>query len=173
MGEGAGIVVLEELRAAQGPRRQDLWRSRRLWPVGRRLPHHRARRGRRWRLPLHGDGDQARRHRRRPTSTTSTPTAPRRLGDEIELRRGRAAARQRRRQGLDVLDQVGDRPSARRRRRRRGDFSLLAMRDNVAPPTINLDNPSVETPIDLVPKVHARSRSTWPCRTRSASASAK
>ena len=31
-------------------------------------------------------------------------------------------------------------------------FSLLAIRDNVAPPTINLDNPSVETPIDLVPR---------------------
>jgi 3-oxoacyl-[acyl-carrier-protein] synthase II len=30
-------------------------------------------------------------------------------------------------------------------------FSLLAIRDNVAPPTINLDNPSVETEIDLVP----------------------
>jgi 3-oxoacyl-[acyl-carrier-protein] synthase II len=30
-------------------------------------------------------------------------------------------------------------------------FSLLAIRDNVAPPTINLDDPSVETPIDLVP----------------------
>jgi 3-oxoacyl-[acyl-carrier-protein] synthase II len=30
-------------------------------------------------------------------------------------------------------------------------FSLLAIRDQVAPPTINLDNPSVETPIDLVP----------------------
>ena len=30
-------------------------------------------------------------------------------------------------------------------------FSLLAMRDQVAPPTINLDNPSVETAIDLVP----------------------
>jgi 3-oxoacyl-[acyl-carrier-protein] synthase II len=30
-------------------------------------------------------------------------------------------------------------------------FSILAMRDRVAPPTINLDNPSVETPIDLVP----------------------
>jgi 3-oxoacyl-[acyl-carrier-protein] synthase II len=30
-------------------------------------------------------------------------------------------------------------------------FSLLAIRDDVAPPTINLDNPSVETPIDLVP----------------------
>ncbi len=30
-------------------------------------------------------------------------------------------------------------------------FSVLAMRDNIAPPTINLDNPSVETAIDLVP----------------------
>jgi 3-oxoacyl-[acyl-carrier-protein] synthase II len=30
-------------------------------------------------------------------------------------------------------------------------FSILAMRDGVAPPTINLDNPSVETPLDLVP----------------------
>jgi 3-oxoacyl-[acyl-carrier-protein] synthase II len=30
-------------------------------------------------------------------------------------------------------------------------FSILAIRDKIAPPTINLDNPSVETPIDLVP----------------------
>ena len=30
-------------------------------------------------------------------------------------------------------------------------FSLLAIRDQIAPPTINLDNPSVETAIDLVP----------------------
>ncbi len=30
-------------------------------------------------------------------------------------------------------------------------FSLLAMRDGIAPPTINLDNPSVSTVIDLVP----------------------
>jgi 3-oxoacyl-[acyl-carrier-protein] synthase II len=27
---------------------------------------------------------------------------------------------------------------------------VLAIRDNVAPPTLNLDNPSVETAIDLV-----------------------
>jgi len=32
-------------------------------------------------------------------------------------------------------------------------FTTLAMRDNVAPPTINLDNPSVDTAIDLVPHV--------------------
>jgi 3-oxoacyl-[acyl-carrier-protein] synthase II len=36
-------------------------------------------------------------------------------------------------------------------------ISILAMRDGIAPPTINLDNPSVETPIDLVPHV-ARKR---------------
>jgi 3-oxoacyl-[acyl-carrier-protein] synthase II len=36
-------------------------------------------------------------------------------------------------------------------------FSILAIRDNIAPPTINLDNPSVETAIDLVPQI-ARKR---------------
>jgi 3-oxoacyl-[acyl-carrier-protein] synthase II len=30
-------------------------------------------------------------------------------------------------------------------------FSVLSIRDNIAPPTLNLDNPSVETKIDLVP----------------------
>jgi 3-oxoacyl-[acyl-carrier-protein] synthase II len=35
-------------------------------------------------------------------------------------------------------------------------FSILAMRDNIAPPTINLDNPSVETEIDLVPRTARR-----------------
>ena len=32
-------------------------------------------------------------------------------------------------------------------------FCLLAIRDGKLPPTLNLDNPSVDTPIDLVPKV--------------------
>jgi len=32
-------------------------------------------------------------------------------------------------------------------------FSILAMRDGVAPPTLNLHNPSVETKIDLTPLV--------------------
>ncbi|MBV9289549.1 MAG: beta-ketoacyl-ACP synthase II [Hyphomicrobiales bacterium] len=37
-------------------------------------------------------------------------------------------------------------------------FSILAIRDQIAPPTLNLDNPSVETAIDLAPHV-ARKRS--------------
>ena len=36
-------------------------------------------------------------------------------------------------------------------------FCILALRDHVAPPTLNLDNPSVETPIDLAPRL-ARKR---------------
>jgi 3-oxoacyl-[acyl-carrier-protein] synthase II len=35
-------------------------------------------------------------------------------------------------------------------------FSVLALRDQVAPPTINLDNPSVDTPIDLAPNAARR-----------------
>jgi 3-oxoacyl-[acyl-carrier-protein] synthase II len=37
-------------------------------------------------------------------------------------------------------------------------FSALAIRDNICPPTLNLDNPSVETKIDLVPKVAKKKR---------------
>lgn len=35
-------------------------------------------------------------------------------------------------------------------------FSVLAIRDGVCPPTLNLDNPSVETAIDLAPKAPVR-----------------
>ena len=39
-------------------------------------------------------------------------------------------------------------------------FSLLAMRDNVAPPTLNLDNPSVETVINLANSLLEQQRIT-------------
>ena len=53
------------------------------------------------------------------------------------------------------LDQVGDRPSARRRRRG-GERSSASsrMRDQIVPPTLNLDNPSESCAgVDLVPHV--------------------
>jgi 3-oxoacyl-[acyl-carrier-protein] synthase II len=77
---------------------------------------------------------------------TSTP-----LGDEIELRAverllgnaaGRASMSSTKSATGHLLGAAGAVEAI---------FSLLAIRDNVAPPTINLDNPSVETAIDLVP----------------------
>ena len=40
-------------------------------------------------------------------------------------------------------------------------FSILAIRDQVAPPTINLDNPAVETPIDLAPNAKVQREITF------------
>ncbi|HEY1941354.1 MAG TPA: beta-ketoacyl-ACP synthase II [Roseiarcus sp.] len=37
-------------------------------------------------------------------------------------------------------------------------FSILALRDQIAPPTLNLDNPSVETAIDLAPHAAKKRR---------------
>lgn len=77
---------------------------------------------------------------------TSTP-----LGDEIELRAverllGNAAA------DLTMSSTKGATGHALGAAGAlEAAFTCLAIRDQVAPPTINLDNPSVETAIDLVP----------------------
>jgi len=39
-----------------------------------------------------------------------------------------------------------------------GIFCVLAIRDQIAPPTLNLENPAVETPLDLAPKVAVKRR---------------
>ena len=124
---------------------------------GDAYPHHLADAGRRWRLPLHERGDQARRHRG-PISTTSTRTAPRR----------RSATRSNSARSSGCSATPPPRCRCRRRNRRSATCSVpparsrpfsvsLRSANNVAPPTINLENPSVETAIDLVPQT-ARKR---------------
>lgn len=79
---------------------------------------------------------------------TSTP-----LGDEIELR---AVERLMGNRG-DGLSMSSTKSSVGHLLGAAGAieaiFSILAIRDGVCPPTLNLDNPSVDTHIDLVPKV--------------------
>jgi 3-oxoacyl-[acyl-carrier-protein] synthase II len=157
MGEGSGIVVLEELDHARA-------RGAKIYAelIGYGMSgdaHHIT-------APA-ADGDGAfrcmsaaiRRAGITPAEIdyinahgTSTP-----LGDEIELQ-----AVQR------LVGNAGSRISMSSTKSSIGHllgaagsveaiFSILAMRDNVAPPTLNLENPTVETAIDLVP-LKARSR---------------
>ena len=63
-------------RGRPAPRGADLRRAARLRHVGRRLAHHRPRRGRPRRRPRHETLPRRRPARARRPSTTSTPTAP-------------------------------------------------------------------------------------------------
>ena len=151
MGEGAGIVVLESLEHAKA-------RGAKIYAelIGYGLS------GDAYHITAPSpDGDGALRCmnaaiRRAGISTgdidyinahgTSTP-----LGDEIELGAvqklvGNAAGRMSMSSTKSCIGHLLGAAGAVE-----AIFSILAIRDKVAPPTINLDNPSVDTPIDLVP----------------------
>jgi 3-oxoacyl-[acyl-carrier-protein] synthase II len=151
MGEGAGVIVLEELEHAKA-------RGARIYaevigygmsgdayhitaPAADGDGAFRCMQAalRRAAIPAH-ELDYINAH------GTSTP-----LGDEIELR------------AVERL--LGNRPETTSMSSTKSSighllgaagaveaiFSILAIRDNTVPPTINLENPSVETPLDLVP----------------------
>jgi 3-oxoacyl-[acyl-carrier-protein] synthase II len=151
MGEGAGVVVLEELDHA---------RSRGATIHAELIGYGLSGDAHHITAPAE-DGDGAYRCmqaalRRAGISAdevdyinahgTSTP-----LGDEIELNAvhrlvGNAAARIAMSSTKSSIGHLLGAAGAVE-----AIFGILAMRDGIAPPTINLDNPSVDTAIDLVP----------------------
>ena len=97
IGEGAGIVILEELERAQGAGRVDLRRGRRLRLDGRRLPHDRPARGRRGRRARDAHGAAQGRRRavggrlhQRPRHVDARQRPDRDAGDQDDVRRARA-----------------------------------------------------------------------------------
>ena len=157
VGEGAGVLILEEHEQAQAPRRAHLRRAGRLRHVRRRLPHHRAV-GRR-RRPVPGDerGD-----RRAPASRTrqvdyinahgtSTPhgdkietlAIKRRFGDHAD----KVAVSSTKSMTGHLLGAAGGLEAG---------ITALAVYHQVVPPTINLEQPDAGCDLDYVPNVKPR-----------------
>jgi 3-oxoacyl-[acyl-carrier-protein] synthase II len=151
MGEGAGIVILEELESARR-RGASIYAelvgygltSDAYHLTGQPEEAHGAVRS--MSMALRKAGIEPAAVDYINAHGTSTP-----LGDEIELAAvtrllgnaaGRAAMSSTKSAIGHLLGAAGAVEAI---------FCLLAMRDGVVPPTLNLDNPSVETPIDLVP----------------------
>ena len=150
MGEGAGIVVLEELEHAKARGATiyaevigygmsgDAYHITAPAPDGDGAYRCMQAALKRARLPAH-EIDYINAH------GTSTP-----MGDEIELRAVERLMGNR----TEGLSMSSTKSSVGHLLGAAGAveavFSVLAIRDNVCPPTLNLDNPSVETRIDLV-----------------------
>jgi 3-oxoacyl-[acyl-carrier-protein] synthase II len=152
MGEGSGVVVLEELEHAKA-RGAKIYAEVVGYGMSGDAYHITAPASdgdgayRCMQAALKRAGLQAREIDYINAHGTSTP-----LGDEIELRAVERLMGNRT-EGLamsSTKSSVGHLLGAAGAVE--AIFSLLAIRDNVCPPTLNLENPSVETSIDLVPK---------------------
>ena len=156
VGEGAGMLILEELEHGQAARRDHLGRNRGLWHERRRAPHHQPVGGRRRRVPRDAQwrskdaGIEP--HQIDYVNAHGTSTE---VGDRIEtmaLKRVfcehayKLAVSSTKSMTGHLLGGAGGLEAG---------ITVLAMRDQIAPPTINYEFPDPECDLDYVPN-HAR-----------------
>ena len=156
IGEGAGILILEELEHAKAARRKDPRRGLGLRHGSRRQPHHPT--GRKWRrrVPRHAQRHARCRNYAGPVvgyvnaHGTSTP-----LGDELEAMAIKRAFGDHAYKMLvsstksmtgHLLGGAGGLEAG---------ITVLALRDQIVPPTMNLENPGEGCDLDFVPNAAA------------------
>lgn len=157
LGDGAGVLVLEEYETARA-RGAHLLRAGRLRRQLRRLAHDRAQRGRRRPGALHARGL---RRRRRQCRGGRLPQRPRHLHAAGRRRRDpgpEARARRPRPPHHGQLDEVDDRPPAGAAGGVEAIFTIKALETGIIPPTINLDEPGEGCDLDYVPNVAREKR---------------
>ena len=150
LGDGAGILILEEYEHAKA-RGADLLRTGRLRRQLRRVPHDCAERERRRCRALHGHGDEGR--RRDPEQVgylnahgTSTPLGD--LGETMAMKTAfgdhayKMMVSSTKSMTGHLLGAAGGVEAI---------FSVMALQDNVIPPTINLQQPGEGCDLDYVP----------------------
>ena len=160
-------------RVRAAPRRADLRRAGRLRHVGRRVstsprrPRTATAACASWRSALRRRRDRAGRR-----STTSTPTAPRRRTTTSSRRwRSSGCFGEHAREAGDLVDQVDDRPPARRRRRPRSRHHRAGRQAPDGAADHQLRARPIPSAISTTCRTPSgRCRSTTRCRTRSASA---
>ncbi len=152
MGEGAGILVLEELEHARQRGAKIYAEIVGYGMSGDAYPPDRARRGRQRRLPLDAQRAAPRRHPARADRLHQRPRHLDAARRRDRARRGQAAVRRH----AYELSMSSTKSAIGHLLGAAGSveaiFSILAMRDGMVPPTLNLDNPSPSCDIDLVPK---------------------